>query len=192
MPGRADKSRQPFDPQRGVVLGEKDRPGLSHSADEAADNDDHPKELTTRVARLRRVETLRHPAIRSLIVRAIEAVRYPGADPALMYAELAASAASSELTGLFLGIEDKKARGIVAAMLPASQAMMAPQVLLVYSEGQPALIRALGKRLREWILTAGYARVIGMNLYRPDAVFMRGFCHVGEPRVLGSIVEFKL
>lgn len=109
----------------------------------------------------------------------------------MLYEELRLRVAEDKL-GIFIGMEDSYLPSALAvAMLPSSSMMMAPQIVLVYSEGPPALIKKVAHRLRKWITDAGYDRAIGINLWREDLVFMRGFKHFGTPARLGSLIEFR-
>jgi hypothetical protein len=160
-----------------------------------------PRKATDRVAtqqggqaisvlRVRSRRTTEQFWFRNLIGEAITATRYPGTTRGKFYNELRQRVAENAL-GMFVGFEDEAPKAIAVAMLPTSCMMLAPQVALVYSRGRPPLIRAMGTRLRAWIMAAGYDRVIGTNLYRNDDVFMRGFAHIGEPRRLGSLIEWR-
>lgn len=142
------------------------------------------------VLRVRSLLTLRRPDVRSLIVSAVTETAYPGTTPERFYAELA-SRIIKEALGVFVGFDEDEAKALAVALLPTSAMMIAPQVCLVYSRGKPALIRAVAERLKAWIMASGYDRVMGLNLYRDDTVFMRGFRYIGQPRRLGSVIELR-
>jgi hypothetical protein len=142
------------------------------------------------VLRVRSQSTIYQADVRALILRAVEATRYPGTVPLRFYEELCVRISEPGL-GVFVSYDDGP-RAIVVAMLPGSALMMAPQVPLVYSDGKPSLLRALSSRLRGWLLENGYDRALGINLYREDEVFMRGFAHFGRPGRVGSLIEFDL
>jgi hypothetical protein len=138
---------------------------------------------------------MRKPEIRDLIKRAIEKIEYPGTTPYDLYGELVRRAPDDDI-GIFIGYEefdDRTTRpmAVVVIVLPTSQAMIAPQGIILYSEGEPALIRSMGARIRSWLGGAGYDRVLGLNLRHSDAAFCRLLGHVGKPEVLGSVVAFR-
>jgi hypothetical protein len=142
------------------------------------------------ILRVRSQDTIERADVRGLVLRAVEETRYPGTDPLRFYDELHVRISEPGL-GVFVGF-DEGPRAIIVAMLPASALMMAPQVPLVCNEGTPSLFRAVSSRLRSWLLENGYDRALGINLYREDAVFMRGFTHFGKPSRKGSLIEFDL
>jgi len=142
------------------------------------------------ILRVRSQSTIYQADVRALILRAVEATRYPGTIPSRFYDELRVRIGETGL-GVFVGF-DGGPRAIVVAMLPGSSLMMAPQVPLVYNEGTPSLFRAVASRLRSWLIESGYDRALGINLYRKDALFMRGFAHFGKPSYKGSLIEFDL
>jgi hypothetical protein len=143
------------------------------------------------VTRVREPGTILRHDIAGLVKRAVVETHYPGTSPGAFYHELAARVGEDKL-GIFVGFEDGFPRALAVAVLPTSCMMMAPQVPVVYSAGRPDLIRRVGERLKSWIMTAGYDTFMGVNLWRDDKVFVRGFRHVGEGEVIGSLVSFKL
>ena len=143
-----------------------------------------------KVARIRTVTSLLRQDVRRLIFRGIEKVGL-NFDPVVMFAELVNSVGRPDL-GLFVGTQDHRARGVLIALLPATQAMMAPQVLLAYNQGPPELARMAGRRLREWIIASGYDRFLCLNPHRADPVFIRGFRHMGPGRRFATLMEFDL
>lgn len=146
-------------------------------------------DIDVRVVRVRRPETIADPRVATLIGRAILGVDYPGTTPEALYAEWAGQVHLDTL-GLFIGFEENNPRAIAVIILPSSHAMIAPQALLVYSEGKPELARRIGKRVRVWLMENGFNKLLGVNLYRDDEVFMRGFRHIGRAKRLGSLLEF--
>ena len=145
------------------------------------------------VLRVRTAATIARADIRDLVLRAVEATRYPGADPVLLYDELARRIAAPDL-GFFVGfVGEWVPQALCVAILPTSQLMMAPQCVLVYSRGPSMLVRHIGERLRAWLRAEGYDRVMGVNLYRSDAAFLRaGRRYLGSGRRIGSLMEFTL
>src|SRR5262252_3987046 len=129
-----------------------------------------------RVIRVRRFETITRPQIKSLILRAVAAVEYPGTTPEDLYAEFV-GAVAADTFGLFVGIAGNEPRAVVAAILPISAVMIAPQAILAYSESRPELTRMVALRLKAWLLEHGYHRMLAHNFYRKDGVFIRGFRH---------------
>jgi hypothetical protein len=144
-----------------------------------------------RCVRARTYRTITDPVVRALIIRAVEATRYPGTSPEVLYAELK-NRGAEEALGIFIGYDDLEPKALAVAMLPTSAFMMAPQVPLIYNGGPPALAKAVSMRLRRWLTDAGFKTVIGANLYRSNQVFMRGLSHFGKPKPLGSLIEFDL
>ena len=143
-----------------------------------------------KVARVRNITSLFREDVRNLIFRGIEKVEL-SFDPVAMFADLTNAIGRPDL-GLFVGSEAHRARAVAIALLPATQAMMAPQVLLAYNQGPPELARAVGRRLREWIIASGYDRFLCLNPHRADPVFIRGFRHMGPGRRVASLMEFDL
>jgi hypothetical protein len=137
---------------------------------------------------------MRAPAIRDLIERAIEKIEYPGTTSYELYAELVRRAPDDDI-GIFIGYQEidgtERPVAVVVIVLPTSQAMIAPQGIILYSEGSPAVIRFIGVRVRSWLVKAGHNCVLGLNLRHGDATFCRLLEHVGKPEVLGSVVAFR-
>jgi hypothetical protein len=141
--------------------------------------------------RVRRPETIAQPRLRALLMRAVEAVRYPGTTPRAFYDEIAAGITGDRL-GVFVGVDEHKgAEAVAVVMLPQNQAMMTAQMTLVYSESR-LLSRMLGDRVREFVRRAGYDRIIGVNLLHDDETYCRAFRHVGETSVIGSLIEARI
>lgn len=143
-----------------------------------------------RVLRVRSVETIAGPAVKSLIMRAIEAMQYPGTTPLAYYREIAADIASPKL-GVFVGFAGDDPRAVAICYLPASQAAMGPQVAVAYSDDR-ALSRMIGERAREWIRSAGFDHLYALNLLHGDAAWFRVFAHVGECRSAGTLNEIRI
>jgi len=145
--------------------------------------------IALRVVRVRRTDTI--AGIKSLILRAIAAVEFPGTTPEELYAEFA-GAVTADAFGLFVGFDAGEPAGLAIAILPMSYVMIAPQAILVYSESRrPELARMIGWRLKAWLLENGYSRLIGHNFYRNDDVYIRGFRHFGLGRRIASLIEFS-
>jgi hypothetical protein len=141
------------------------------------------------VVRVRTFPTIRRPDIRELVLRAVAATRYPGADSRKLYDELRDRIADLRL-GVFVGFEGEP-KALVVALLPDSQLMMYPQIPIVYSEGRPMLIRHVAIRLKEWIMAAGYDRMLSVSFNHSAAAWSRAFRHLGEFRSLGEMIECK-
>jgi hypothetical protein len=142
--------------------------------------------------RVRRRETITHPAVRDLLLRAATAMRYRGTTSELLYAEIAHNIAVHAL-GVFLGIEEHQPRCVFLVVKPTTQLCNFATVFLAYNEGKPSLAALVGTRAREWLKRAGCATAWALNLEHKDAVFMRTFSRYGgEARVIGSLVEFQL
>lgn len=119
------------------------------------------------------------------------ATRYPGAEPASLYAELRRRIAEDKI-GVFVGFEDQWVpRALAVTLLPDSPLMMAPQCLIVYSEGSRMLTRHVGMRVRKWIMAAGYDRVLGIGFNHSMAAWARGLRGIGDARPLGELFECK-
>ena len=154
--------------------------------------------VDVRVIRIRRPETIADLRIKLLIKGAVNATRYPGTTPQRFYEEIAENIAG-DLLGVFVGFSGwrciegqvSKPRAVAVVSLPNSQTVWAPVVNLAYSEERELSVR-IGARIREWVRGAGYDRILGMNLYHDDEAFCRTFRHVGEPHVVGSVVEVRL
>jgi len=124
-------------------------------------------------------------------MRAVVVTRYPGTTAQAFYDEIARRI-SEDMFGVFVGIdEDHLPAAIAIVALPVGAAMMAPQVLLVLSQDR-ALTKRIGARVREWVKRHEYDRIIGVNLWHDDEAFCRVFRHVGETRVIGSLVEARV
>ena len=80
---------------------------------------------------------------------------------------------------------------LVVAMLPDSPLMMAPQCPIVYSRGSRMLIRHVGERMREWVMAAGYDRVLSVSLTHSAAAWARSFRWLGEHKTLGTMIEVR-
>jgi hypothetical protein len=146
-------------------------------------------DIDTRVVRVRRPESIAHPDIRRLILAAVEAVRYPGSTPEAIYEELRGNVAS-DLLGLFVGFQDGP-KALAGAVLPSSAVAFAPQVFIVYSVGRPDLMRAVGERVKAWIMAAGYDSVTGVGLRHGARAWLRGLGFLGETKELGSVIECR-
>ena len=144
----------------------------------------------TRIIRVRTRHTLRQSAIREFICQAIETVEYPGTTAEEFYDEIWRRVADNDV-GVFLGLEGEVPKALAIALLPISATMMAPQVAIVYNAGPPSLIRAVGKRVKDWIVAGGYDRVMGMNLRHDAGAFARGFSYMGRPKMIGAVVEWR-
>jgi hypothetical protein len=149
-----------------------------------------PPDIDTRVVRVRRAETIAHPEIRRLILAAVEAVRYPGSTPEAIYDELCGNVAS-DLLGLFVGFEGAAPKALAGAVLPSSAVAFSPQVFIVYSTGRSDLIRAVGERVKAWIMAAGYNSVTGIGLRHSARAWIRGLGFLGETKELGSVIECR-
>jgi hypothetical protein len=149
-----------------------------------------PPAIDAKVVRVRRAETIAHPEIRRLILAAVEAVRYPGSAPEAIYDELRGNVAS-DLLGLFVGFQDGAPKALAGAVLPSSAVAFAPQVFIVYSVGKPDLMRAVGERVKAWIMAAGYGSVTGVGLRHSARAWMRGLGFLGETKELGSVIECR-
>ena len=151
-----------------------------------------------RVIRIRRPETIADLRVKLLIKGAVNATHYPGTTPQRFYEEIAANIAG-DLLGVFVGFDncglrrvtDMMPRAVAVVSLPNSATMWAPVVNLAYSERRELSV-LIGARVREWVKLHGYDRILGMNLYCDDEAFCRTFRHVGEPLVIGSVVEVRL
>ena len=150
-------------------------------------------EVDCRVVRVRERETIADPGIRFLIMMAVVVTRYPGTTAQAFYDEIAGRISEDGL-GVFVGIDETHRPAVLAiVMLPVGEAMMAPQVVLLYGTSRnPSLIKMTGTRVREWVKRHGYDRIIGVNLWHDDEAFCRMFRHVGETRVIGSLVEARV
>jgi hypothetical protein len=126
----------------------------------------------------------------AFVLRAVQGVRYPGATPTQIYDELWRNAENPGW-GLFVGYIGRHPRALGLVILP-TVLMMAPQVPIAYNEGPPQLMRMMGMRLREWLVAHGHDRFLGWNIHHSDAAFMRAFRHAGTPRLIGTLVEFRL
>ena len=154
--------------------------------------------VDVRVIRIRESRTIAHPSIKKLIMRAVERTRYPATTPQRFYDETSRRIMDG-LLGVFAGFtgwrciegQVSEPRALAIVSLPNSETMWAPVVNLAYSEDRELSVM-IGARVREWVQRSGYDRILGMNLYHDDEAFCRTFRHVGEPRVVGSIVEVRL
>ena len=147
--------------------------------------------IDVRAVRVRTAETIAHPAVKALIMRAVVATRYPGTTAQAFYDEIAEGITSDTL-GVFVGFnEAREPVALVIGSLPFNAIMMAPQVHLVYSTSRE-LSRLLGEKLRAWVTKHEHDRLIGVNLWHDDEAFCRVFRHMGETRVIGSLVEASL
>jgi hypothetical protein len=143
------------------------------------------------VTRVRTRATLELPEVKELVLRAVTGTRYPGTTPSKVYLELLGRI-SEDALGVFVSRDDSGPRSVAVVLLPTSNLMMYPQVALVYSEGPPTHIKAVLERVRGWLRKAGHERALGINLWRSDRAFMRGFCHFGKPSRMGSLIAFDL
>lgn len=150
-----------------------------------------PRPASLRVIRVRTKETLARFEEHQLVLRALGAIKYPGAHPVEIFANLF-DHVETESRGLFIGYADEKPLAIVVALLPDSPLMMYAQIAAAYSEGPPALARMMSRRLREWIVKAGHTRVLAINLNHSDAIFCRLFRHLGTPSVRCSLIQFEV
>jgi hypothetical protein len=98
---------------------------------------------------------------------------------------------ASDLLGLFVGFQDGTPKALAGVVLPSSAVAFAPQVFIVYSVGGPALIRAVGERVRTWIMDAGYCSVTGVGLRHRARAWLRGLAFLGETKELGSVIECR-
>jgi|SRR5215469_1215805 len=141
-----------------------------------------------RVIRVRSAETIAHPKLKALILRAIAAVEYPGTTPQELYAEMA-GAVGADHFGLFAGIKGREPLAVAAAVLPTTPVQIAAQGILVYSEGPPELMRMIAGRAKAWLLEHGQGKLLAHNFYRDDAVFARAFRHFGQARRIATLFE---
>lgn len=165
----------------------------------------YPIGNTCRIARVRTHATIAWPEIEALVERAAEACGY--LIPGYIYRELVERVGEDGL-GIFVGFEGKpaevanpdktrmsgfatKPKALVVAILPASPLMMAPQMPLCYSDGSAMLIRHVGRRMKEWIMAAGYDRMLSVSLNHSAAAWERGFREIGEMTVLGELIECR-
>jgi hypothetical protein len=137
------------------------------------------------------------PAVIGLLKRAFRAVGFPDASPAELMPFLRSNIGRSDW-GLFVGFEpfDQRSGGdpkaVALAMLPSTPLMLKPQIVLAYNEGSKALARMIGVRVRAWILEAGYADALAINLHHKARSFARVFRHFGEPSSFAEVVRFSL
>ena len=100
-----------------------------------------------------------------------------------------------DLLGVFVGFAHRdmitEPQAVAIVRLPGDQMTWAPVVNLAYSESRELSV-LIGARVRDWVARSGYDRILGMNLYHDDDAFCQVFEHVGEPRVVGSIVEVAI
>lgn len=127
--------------------------------------------------------------VKELICRAVEKNKIPGTTPLEFYGELKQNLGRRAL-GLFVAYENGRPLAVAVAWLPVTQSMMAPQLNLVYSELR-TLTRPLFKRVKSWIMEAGYDRMICINRLHTDAVVCRRFRPIGEAKVIASLVEVQ-
>jgi len=144
--------------------------------------------LTDLVTRVRTRATVLRPEIELLVMRAALACRYP--NPGLIYRELVRRVGEDGL-GIFVGHENASPMTLVVAILPDSPLMMAPQCPIVYSRGSRMLIRHVGERMREWVMAAGYDRVLSVSLTHSAAAWARSFRWLGEHKTLGTMIEVR-
>lgn len=144
-----------------------------------------------RVIRIREPRTIADPRIKALIMRAVVATSYPGTTAQAFYDEIAAGI-GGHTQGVFVGFdEDRAPVALCIATLPWSAVMCWPQVNLVYSKDR-ALSRMIGDRIRVWLKQHGYDQIVGCNLLHDDEAFCRVFGHMGETKVIGSLVEARI
>ena len=109
----------------------------------------------------------------------------------LVLAELVDQVASRRI-GIFIGFRDLNPRAVLVAHLPSSAFHIAPIGTLLYSEDRTrALMEAMGRRCREWVVSAGFDHVVTNNLFHDDRAFMRSFAHFGKPERIGSALRFS-
>lgn len=140
------------------------------------------------VVRVRTCETLCHPDVSSLIMRG---ARHAGlvSDGAVL-AELSRDVAAAHV-GLFIGFRDHDPQTVAVGHLPTSAFHLAPTITLAYSDGAARdLVVETGRRLREWIMAAGFDHALTNNLWHTDRSFLRGFSHFGKGKTIGSAVCF--
>lgn len=143
-----------------------------------------------RILRVRKRETLIRPEIVGLIQRAVTATKYPGLTWPVLAAELARLIDQPNI-GFYIAQQDDAPKALVLVILPTSALMIAPQVVLVYSEGRPALVKALGRAMKKWLQDEGHDRVMGVTLWREDGAFERRFRYLGKPRRIGTLMDFQ-
>ena len=152
--------------------------------------------IDVRVIRIRTRETIADSRIKALILRAVEASHYLGTTPQAFYDEIADNIAG-DMLGVFVGFTKWQEHSapypiaLTIVFLPMSETQMGPQVPIAYSESRE-LSLLIGKRVRVWLTENGYDKLYCLNLLHDDDAYCRVFRHVGEPRVVGSVVEVML
>ncbi len=125
-----------------------------------------------------------------LVIRGAAAAGLPS--PAHVIAELMRDVAA-DTVGIFVGLAGDDAQALVVGHLPTSAFHLAPTISLAYSERiDRALSLEMQRRLREWIMAAGFDHALTNNLLHTDRSFLRGFRHFGAGRTIGSAVRFDL
>lgn len=94
-----------------------------------------------------------------------------------------------------LGFEDGAPKSLAMGFFPADNIFPYPTITVVYNEGTPALVKALGAKLLDTLMQRGYSRAWAINASgKPDRAWQRLFRLPGQTQVkrLGSVMEFRV
>jgi hypothetical protein len=142
------------------------------------------------ILRIREAATLVNPRVINFLMEAAKENSFEDAESVLSYV---ATQVQYDGCGLWLGAEELELKAVTLAFWPANPLMLAPQVVVAYNIGSPALAKELANVVIDWVREGGYDRILGINRTgKPGEVHMRAYRAFGEPTMLGEQIEYRL